>query len=231
MGSGRMGEVLSEIVSLSTHDVCEILEQQSATRQRFGQIALSWGLCRPDDVWEAWRRQVIGRTPRVELRRTGVDAQATSYLPGSLAVRLGALPIRVVGHQLIVAASDASLAHAAELLPRRAPVPVSFVLADAADLDAHLQRYYAADHQRHQLAAAVRRCGGGACGKARCAAPVPPARGSAKPFNTTALIRRSSLPQSENPKREISRNSNKVKVEISTSRLNPVSSFSDFSFL
>ena len=53
----RIGELLSRIVPLSGHDVEEILEEQSANRRKFGEIALAWGLCRPEHVWDAWCQQ------------------------------------------------------------------------------------------------------------------------------------------------------------------------------
>src|SRR2546423_848682 len=55
----RFGEILGRLVNLSGHDVNEILEEQNATHQRFGEIALSWGLCAPEDVWQAWCDQLL----------------------------------------------------------------------------------------------------------------------------------------------------------------------------
>src|SRR5439155_6477219 len=56
-GRARIGELLSRMVPLSGHDVEEILQEQSATRRRFGEIALAWGLCKPEHVWDAWGQQ------------------------------------------------------------------------------------------------------------------------------------------------------------------------------
>ena len=55
------GQCLGRVVPLSAHDVSEILEHQAATRRRFGEIALAWGLCRPQHVWQAWWAQLAQR--------------------------------------------------------------------------------------------------------------------------------------------------------------------------
>src|SRR6187401_2835409 len=85
----RFGELLGRFVPLSGHDVYEILEEQSSSGRRFGQIALGWGLCRPPHVWEAWSLQLGGRTPRIDLAKFGIDAQSTDHLPGATAAALG----------------------------------------------------------------------------------------------------------------------------------------------
>jgi len=45
-----MGELLSSIGQLSSHDIDEILAEQRQTRQRFGAIAVSLGFCQPEHV-------------------------------------------------------------------------------------------------------------------------------------------------------------------------------------
>ena len=139
----RFGEVLSRFVPISRHDVYEILEEQSATRRKFGQIALNWQLCEPQHVWQAWSSQLVGRTPRVDLERFGVDSQAAADLPGWVAVALGVVPVRTMDNMLVVAASEKSLPRAAELLTAHTKKPLTFVIADARQVEAAVQRYYA----------------------------------------------------------------------------------------
>ncbi len=67
MSQARFGEHLSRLVNLSRHDVDEILEEQSSTRHRFGEIALSWGLCTPENVWQAWCDQLLSQVQKVDL--------------------------------------------------------------------------------------------------------------------------------------------------------------------
>src|SRR5438046_1826862 len=81
----RIGELLSRMVPLSGHDVEEILQEQSATRRRFGEIALAWGLCRPEHVWDAWCQQSENGTETVDLDKIGIDSQAAAMLPAALA--------------------------------------------------------------------------------------------------------------------------------------------------
>ena len=77
----RFGELLGKLVKLSQHDVEEILEDQTATHRRFGDIALSWGLCQPEHVWQAWSDQLLTQVQRVDLETLGVDSQAAANFP------------------------------------------------------------------------------------------------------------------------------------------------------
>jgi Type II secretion system (T2SS), protein E, N-terminal domain len=137
------GELLGRLVPLSSHDVCEILEEQSGSRLRFGQIALSWGLCEARHVWHAWATQLHGRTPRIDLLKTGIDAQATLQLPAPLAAKLGIIPVRSIDGRLIVAASEETLADAAEALATADfSREVHFVLSDPRQIEQAIRTYY-----------------------------------------------------------------------------------------
>lgn len=138
----RFGEVLSRIVPLSRHDVYEILEEQAQSHKRFGQIAIQLGMCEPVHVWQAWSAQLLGRTPRVDLDKFGVDAQAAEEVPAWLAAAVGVVPIRSTEHCLVIAATDRSLPRATELLTAQTTKPVSFVLADAGQVEEAIRRYY-----------------------------------------------------------------------------------------
>jgi hypothetical protein len=98
-----LGELLGRLVNLSRHDVDEILEEQSSTHHRFGEIALSWGLCAPEHVWQAWCDQLLQQVQKVDLEKLGVDSQAAAMISSDLARRLNVIPIRCLGRQLIVA--------------------------------------------------------------------------------------------------------------------------------
>src|SRR4051812_42063694 len=100
------GECLGKVVRLSGHDVSEIMEHQAATRRKFGEIALAWGLCRPQHVWQAWWEQLSHATPRVDLTKIGVDAQAASHVPADLAAQFRIIPLRRFREQLVVAACE-----------------------------------------------------------------------------------------------------------------------------
>src|SRR4051794_2875653 len=136
------GELLGRRVPLSNHDVDEILEEQGGNRRRFGQIALGWGLCEPRHVWETWAEQLAGRTPRVDLGTLGVDVQATLQISGALAAELGIVPLRAYPGGLVIAASEQSIARAAERLARMTGRRVAFVIADPSQIRQALERYY-----------------------------------------------------------------------------------------
>jgi hypothetical protein len=138
----RFGETLAKFVNLSRHDVYEVLEEQSITRKKFGQIALQLGLCEAVHVWQAWSAQLLGRTPRVDLREFGIDAQATSDVPAWLAAALGVVPIRSMEDRLVIAASDSTLARATEILTAQSIKPISFVLAEKQQVEDAIARYY-----------------------------------------------------------------------------------------
>ena len=141
----RMGELLGEIVPLSGHDVEEILSEQHTTNRRFGEIALSWGLCQPEHVWSAWCRQVedVSRNETVDLDRVGIDAQAVALLPAEWALVFRAVPIRTSDSEVVVA-SDAPLSERArEELSRLLKKHVKFVIAAKQQIDAAIEVYYA----------------------------------------------------------------------------------------
>ncbi len=148
MSQALFGELLGRLVTLSRHDVAEILAEQAQTRQRFGDIALSRGLCEPEHVWTAWSEQLggdplVSDVRRVDLALLGVDAQAAAAIPADVARRLSAIPVRVTPDRLVVAvADDADLARAAVELAGIRGHGVRFVVADAAQVRRALAAYY-----------------------------------------------------------------------------------------
>ena len=138
----RFGELLSRMVPLSGHDVEEILSEQTSNRRKFGDIALAWGLCKPEHVWDAWVQQSADGGEAVDLEKVGVDAQAAALLHGEIAHKLGVLPMRAANDAVLVATSEAHTNHLvdslAELLHRR----IKFVRAEAKQLARMLDLYY-----------------------------------------------------------------------------------------
>src|SRR5439155_11209012 len=98
----RFGELLSRMVPLSGHDVEEILQEQSATRRRFGEIALAWGLCKPEHVWDAWCQQSTDGTETIDLDKVGVDTQAAAMLPAPVARQHHVIPLRVANESILL---------------------------------------------------------------------------------------------------------------------------------
>ena len=143
MSQARFGEFLGRLVHLSRHDVDEILEEQSSTKHRFGEIALSWGLCAPEHVWQAWCDQLLSQVQKVDLEKLGVDSQAAAIISGELARRLGAIPIRCLGQQLIVAVPSNNTDHIATEFRKVTDMQLRFVVADATQIGQAITVYYA----------------------------------------------------------------------------------------
>ena len=143
MDSARFGELLGRLVPLSGHDVAEILEEQELNHRRFGQIALDWGLCRPQHVWRVWWAQLANKPDHVDLDSIGIDTQALTHLSGALAREFGVIPVRALGNQIVLAGSQKSLSHAREKLPPLLPGrQIQFVLADERQINAAIARIY-----------------------------------------------------------------------------------------
>lgn len=141
----RIGELLGEIVDLSGHDVEEILNEQHTTHRRFGEIALSWGLCQPEHLWSAWCRQLqdTAGCETVDLDRDGIDAQTVALLSPELALVFRAVPIRSSASEIVVA-SDAPLSERSrEEIGKLLKKHVKFVVAEKKQIDAALEVYYA----------------------------------------------------------------------------------------
>src|SRR5688500_9680257 len=144
MSRTLIGQVLSNMGTLSAHDIDEILAQQAPTRQRFGEIALQWGLCDADTICEAWCSQLAQGAARVDLQQIGVDSHATDCVPRAIAIKLGIMPIRSIADKVIVAASrELTEDEVAELISV-AQRGVRIVIADPRQIQAALAAYYPA---------------------------------------------------------------------------------------
>ena len=99
----RIGDLLAKLAHLSDHDIEEILREQDMTHHRFGETALSLGMCQPEQVWEAWCTQLADGPQQVDLGRVGIDSQAAACLPRPLAVGLRIIAIRVLSDAIVIA--------------------------------------------------------------------------------------------------------------------------------
>jgi hypothetical protein len=139
----RIGELLSEMVHLSEHDVEEILQEQKSCGKRFGEIAMSWGLCEPEHVWRAWCNQTGDRLERVHLDRIGVDAQAVGLLPREQAIAFHAIPIRRYESLIVIALADPAQQERLRATLASLGKQLKFVLADPMEVDWAIGTYYA----------------------------------------------------------------------------------------
>jgi len=136
------GDLLRQVATLSGHDVEEILQEQKGTRRRFGEIALSWGLCEPRHVWEAWGRQLERADGKVDLDQLGIDTQATAFLSREEALRLEAIPIRLNENELIVAVATMLEAPYPVALVGDGTRRLKLVRADREQIHRAIRRYY-----------------------------------------------------------------------------------------
>lgn len=142
MNRVRFGELLKKIVPLSHRDVEEILHEQKTCGLRFGEIAMSWGLCEPEHVWRAWCRQTGERIDRIDLDCVGVDATAIDVLSRESAAALQAIPIRAFKHLVVVALADPSQQLTVRSALNTGDRDVKFVTTDPRDIEWAIETYY-----------------------------------------------------------------------------------------
>jgi len=146
MHADRIGEILSRIIPLSSHDIEEILHEQRYTHRPFGDIALAMGLCQPQDVWQAWSGQLDGTdgNPRkIDLDSIGIDSQAIEFVSRDDAKRWTAIPVRVFGDELVIAVDPANSPQSRSAIRVRRGLRVKFVLADRRQIEQAIEIYYA----------------------------------------------------------------------------------------
>lgn len=142
MGNPKIGELLRRHVPLTTHDIDEILHEQSHTRRRFGDVAMALGLCSPQDVWAAWCEQIKDSIEHVNLDDIGIDAQATKLLPPAVARACGAVAVRCTDTHLVVATSDVGFERTAAELPHHVSRRLRFVIAPPEQVERAVRAYY-----------------------------------------------------------------------------------------
>jgi hypothetical protein len=137
-----MGEVLSRMGKLSSIDIDEILEQQAVSHQRFGEIAVSWGLCEPVDLCEAWCVQFTEGVEGIDLTHGGLDARLILSLPAELARQLHIVPLVSIADQMVVASSQPVDGEQWMAILEATGKDVRFVLAEPDAIEAALDVYY-----------------------------------------------------------------------------------------
>ena len=142
MSQLRIGELLGKLVTLTRHDVEEILQEQAGNHRRFGDIALAWGLCEPEHVWQAWCEQLHSAMQKVDLDTLGVDSQAVTLIGREIAARLCAIPIRCLGDTVVVAVAESDSTRIAAELRLTLPMKLCFVQTDALQIQHAITNYY-----------------------------------------------------------------------------------------
>jgi type IV pilus assembly protein PilB len=137
-----IGHVLVELGVLTNWQVDRILEHQKLSRQRFGQIAVSWGWAQPQDVWRAWALHLVDQTRVMDLDEVGIDAGAVEKVPPAIAWHYRAVPIRMWGENLVLAVAEHLAQIACHELPTLLGGNLHFCLADRKQIDHTLDRVY-----------------------------------------------------------------------------------------
>jgi hypothetical protein len=146
MSRTRIGELLGKLVPLSHLDVEEILQEQRGSRRRFGEIAIAFGLCRPEHLWKAWSNQLVETHERVDLDAIGIDAQAVCLLPPNLAITHRAMPVRCLGDALVIATSETPTNEALSEMSQSVGMPIKYVRADSHQIDRAIHHHYQTIH-------------------------------------------------------------------------------------
>ena len=142
MQRAPIGQVLSRMGKLSSIDIDEILEQQAVSHQRFGEIAVSWGLCEPVDLCEAWCVQFSEGVEAADLACGAIDARLVLSLPARLARQLHIVPLVSIADQMVVAAAQPVDGDQWMALLEATGMDVRFVLAEPQAIAAALDVYY-----------------------------------------------------------------------------------------
>lgn len=148
----RIGQLLSRAVPLSDHDLEEILQEQKVTRSRFGDAALALGLVQPQHVWDAWMQQLHAGEATIDLAAMGVDSQALNSLPGHVAAQFRVVPVRINGHELVVACAQHLDDSAKQTVQQHCRLSLLFALAKPEHVDAAISRYYASNSSKNEAA-------------------------------------------------------------------------------
>jgi len=143
MARPLIGQVLSRMGKLSAIDIDEILAEQTFSRRPFGEIALSWGLCEPQHICDAWCSQLGDGRERLDLSRIGIDPAAVMCIPAEMARRCRVMPIRMVGDQLVVATSRLMDASESAEIAATAGREIRFVKAEQSQIDEAINAHYA----------------------------------------------------------------------------------------
>ncbi len=107
--STRIGDILRDMDLLTTVDITRILLEQKRTAERFGGIAIGWGLASEEQINEAWARQLVAERRSIDLDDFGVDPAALQTLTAEQAHAFRAMPVRCWGSHLVVALVSMSL--------------------------------------------------------------------------------------------------------------------------
>jgi hypothetical protein len=137
-----IGQILNQMGKLSTIDIDEILEQQAVSHEKFGEIAVSFGLCEPVHLCEAWCMQFADGFDWDQLSSCGLDAKLILSMPAHLARELHVVPLISIADQMVVAAAHPVDGDEWMQILEATGKDVRFILAEPTAIDHALDVYY-----------------------------------------------------------------------------------------
>ncbi len=148
----KIGQLLSQIVPLSDHDVEDILQEQKSTRQRFGDAAMALGMVQPEHIWKAWIRQLEEGDAEIDLDQTGVDTQALHHVPATVVRHLRLIPVRVSDHEIVLASDRRLDDITRQQVQKQIAERAIFVLASPTQVERAIARHYPSKSRKSEAA-------------------------------------------------------------------------------
>jgi type IV pilus assembly protein PilB len=142
MGHQLIGQVLTGMGRLSSIDIDEILEEQAISGMKFGEIAVSLGLCQREQVCEAWCIQLAEEIRGAGLSKVGIDLTAAACVPQDVARRWGVVPIRNFAGMVVMAAGRIPSADEVVALSAMLGREVRFVPVQPEQVDQAIRQAY-----------------------------------------------------------------------------------------
>jgi|GEM_PF-996213 len=135
-----IGRILRDMGVINDQEIEEILRQQSRTRQKFGLIAMQWGLATPEQVWEAWARQLTMEVRGAQLDDVGTDTGALLRIRPDVIARYRIWPLRLWGRHLVVATTPDYPENILQDLATQLGVTIHRCIVDDEQIERYVQR-------------------------------------------------------------------------------------------
>lgn len=130
-----IGCILRDMGVLDDQDIEEILDQQTRSGQKFGLIAMRWGLATPDQVWEAWAKQLTLEVREADLDELGTDSTALLRVTPEVVIKYRIWPLRLWGDHLVVATASNCPAKVLEDLANELKLTIHRCVVPEAQID------------------------------------------------------------------------------------------------
>jgi len=141
MNIPRIGRILQDMGVLDERDIEEILDQQARTGQKFGSIAMQWGLATPEQIWQAWAVQLSAETREGDLDELGTDSAALFRVSSDLVVSYRIWPLRIWGDNLVIATAPDCPESIVKELASRLNLNVHRCIVPGWQLDDYIRRF------------------------------------------------------------------------------------------